>query len=134
MKGGGMVLGGGWWEGITLTLGLWNGAGDGGAGGGDGAHGWAHTVHRIRPRHGRRVGHPRSRVNGPYRLTCRDTTTKGFTQIHPGQSYGYSQKLKSSISKEGQGTGYKYSLLGKAKQLFGFGSQHFATVRETGLK
>lgn len=58
---------GGLWE--TLTFGLWNGACDGGAGGGDCAHGRAHTVHWVRPGHSGGVSHPGSRVYGTDRLT-----------------------------------------------------------------
>lgn len=48
-----------------LTLSLWDGAGDGRAGGGDCAHGGTHAVGRIDTRHGCRMGHPGCRVNGP---------------------------------------------------------------------
>lgn len=58
---------GGLWE--TLTFDLWNGACDGGAGGGDCAHGRAHTVRWVRPRHSGGVSHPGSRVYGTDRLT-----------------------------------------------------------------
>lgn len=52
-----------------LTLSLWDGAGDGRAGGGDCAHRRAHAVGRIDARHGCRMGHPGCRVNGPDGLT-----------------------------------------------------------------
>lgn len=56
-------------EGETLTFSLWNGAGDRGAGGGDGAHRRAQAVHRVRPRHRSRVRHPGSRIDRADRLT-----------------------------------------------------------------
>lgn len=53
-----------------LTFGLWDGAGDGGAGGSDCAHGWTHTVRWVGASHRCRVRHPGCRVDGPDGLTC----------------------------------------------------------------
>lgn len=55
---------------MGLTFSLRDRAADGGAGGGDGAHRRAHAICGVHPGHGRRVGHPRGRVNGPDWLTC----------------------------------------------------------------
>lgn len=52
-----------------LTLGFWNGAGDGGAGGSDCAHGWTHTVRWVGAGHRRRVGNPGSWVDWSDGLT-----------------------------------------------------------------
>lgn len=56
---------------LYLTLGLWDGAGNRGAGGGDGAHGGAHAVRWVDTRHGCRMGHPGCGVNGPDGLTLK---------------------------------------------------------------
>lgn len=52
----------------TVTFSLWDGAGDGGAGGGDGAHGRAQAVHWVRARHRSGVRHPGGRIDWPDRL------------------------------------------------------------------
>lgn len=53
-----------------LTLSFRDRAADGGAGGGDGAHGRTHAIRRVDPGHSSSVGNPCSWVNGPDRLTC----------------------------------------------------------------
>ena len=57
---------------MWLTFGLWDGAADGGAGGGDRAHGGAHAVGRVHPCHGRSVGHPGCWVDGPDGLAWKE--------------------------------------------------------------
>lgn len=56
--------------GARLTLSFRDRAADGGAGGGDGAHGRTHAISRVDPGHSSSVGNPCSWVNGPDRLTC----------------------------------------------------------------
>lgn len=86
---------------MALTLGLRDGAGDGGAGGGDGAHRGAHPVGRVHTRHGRRVGHPCGRVNGPYRLTYRGRT-KGQRQTEPGDKHTHRAQRKEQDCCRGE--------------------------------
>lgn len=68
-------------QGWTLTLCVRDGAGDGGAGGGDGAQGRAHAVGREGAGHGCSVGDPGRGVNGPDGLTCGEDEESGTT--HP---------------------------------------------------
>lgn len=66
-----------------LTFGLWDGAGDGGAGGSDCAHGWAHTVRWVGSGHRRRVGNPGRRVDGSDGLTYSKQDSQMWSENRP---------------------------------------------------
>lgn len=110
---------------MWLTFSLRDRAADGGAGGGDGAHRWAHAIWRVYPSHCCRVGHPCSWVNGSDWLACLMKHRKVGDLIQDRITQRKTEKRKKEEKTN--------SLLGRAKQLRGFGSQHLATVRVMGL-
>lgn len=123
---------------LWLTFSLRDRAADGGAGGSDGAHGRAHAVRRVYPGHGRCVGHPRGWVNGPDWLTCwineraRSYSWWSHQSSTPKEMALHVWMLLQWKREKGNKR-KKHLLLGRAKQLRGFGSQHLATVRVMGL-
>lgn len=85
-----------------LTFGLWDGAGDGGAGGSDCAHGWTHTVRWVGASHRCRVRHPGCRVDWPDGLTCIEKESQSVAiRNYP---------LIKSTSGEGQGLSAAHSI------------------------
>lgn len=111
---------------MWLTFSLRDRAADGGAGGGDGAHRRAHAIWRVYPSHRRRVGHPCSWVDGSDWLACLMKHRRGSWSSDLIQDRITQRQRKKQTNKI-------HSLLGRAKQPRGFGSQHLATVRVMGL-
>lgn len=106
---------------MSLTFSFGDGAANGGAGGGDGAHRRTHAIWGVHPSHCGCVGNPRCWVDRPDRLTY---TVKLENRICRKCCWRISFEKKMAAN----------SLLGRAKQLRGFGSQHLATVSVIGLE
>lgn len=94
-------------QGGTLTLCVRDGAGDRGAGGGDGAQGGAHAVGREGASHGCSVGDPGRRVNGPDGLACGEDEELGAA--HPAQCWAQQGRCEGSGQHRRQETEFVYA-------------------------